>query len=296
MDTITKASKPRKSVNIEQSKRAADWIPLHGDSLRWILPVAGLVIALEVLWRVYEWQFAWKYGLDSTSASFRTYWHGLLFFNLALITFGGGAALAWLMRGCRTCAEHRDTYGEVLPAHEIGHVWRVWAGIAGFAVSLYGFAYFAEQDAAWHQVTIRDTAFTPSHTVLFWGIAPLAVLIAACIYVYAVTRLPKIYAKGVPLSLALFFTGVFLLFVWVAFNEWGHSFWIAEELFSAPLHWGFVAFAFMAFGLIGVFTQTLSRVIDIMKTTVASEQLGSGLPAGVVDGPVAKSEPSPLGA
>lgn len=281
------------SVTVQSSKRVFDGISKKGGSLRWVLPVAGTVFALEVLWRIYEWRYAWDYGLDSTTSDFRQYWHGLLYFNLALITIGGGVALAWLMRGCRTCTEHRDTYGEVLPEHEIGHVWRTWAGIAGFAISLYGFAYFAEQDAAWHQVTIRDTAFTPSHTVLFWGIAPLAVLVAACIYVYAVTRLPKIYAKGVPLSLALFFTGVFLLFVWVAFNEWGHSFWIAEELFSAPLHWGFVAFAFMAFGLIGVFTQTLKRVIEITTIEDTSASLESEAAADSSGAPSVSADRSP---
>ena len=35
--------------------------------------------------------------------------------------------------------------------------------IVYFAMDIY-----AEADAAWHQVTIRDTDFTPTHIVLFY--------------------------------------------------------------------------------------------------------------------------------
>lgn len=243
----------------------------RGSRLTWVFAVAGVIFAFMVGWRIWQQLFAWEYGLDVQASAYDTYWHSLLAFNLAVITLGGGAALLMLARGCKTCVEHRATYGHVLHKHEAQHIWRLWAIIAGFGVSLYGFGYFAEQDASWHQVAVRDTAFTPSHIVLFWGIAPIAVVMAASIYLYAATRVPKVYAKGVPLSLALFVSGVFLLFVWVAFNEWGHSFWIAEELFSAPLHWGFVIFAFMAFGLLSVFVQTLARLMKIAGDELAAQ-------------------------
>lgn len=235
----------------------------RGGQFRWVLPLSGVVFAALIVWRVYQQLFAWKYGLDSTAPVYDTYWHSLLAVNLVLISLVGAGALALLARGCKECVRQREEHGDVLPEHEIEHVWRLWAIVAGFAISFVGFAYFAEEDASWHATTIRDTAFTPSHIVLFWGVAPLAVILAACIYLYATTRLPKIYGKGVPLSLSLFFTGVFMLFVWVAFNEWGHSYWVAEELFSAPLHWGFVLFTFLAFGLVGVFVQGMRRMIEI---------------------------------
>ena len=243
----------------------------RGGRLSWVLPVAGLVFAVEVAWLIYQRLFAWKYGLDSSSPEFARYWYPLLAVNVVGIALAAAVWLGWLTRGCRRCAEHREAYGEVLPEHEVQHVWRLWAIIAGFAVAIYGFAYFAEADAAWHQVVIRDTAFTPSHMVLFWGVVPVAVVIGAGIYLYAATRLPKIYARGVPLSLALFVTALFMLFVWVAFNEWGHSFWVAEELFSAPLHWGFVLFAFMALSLVGVLVQTMTRLVELASAEVPRE-------------------------
>lgn len=251
-----------------------------GGRLSWVLSVAAVVFVVEVAWLIYQRLFAWKYGLDSSSPDFARYWYPLLAVNVVGISLGAAVWLGWLTRGCRTCIKQRETYGEVLPEHEVQHVWRLWAIIAGFAVAIYGFAYFAEADAAWHQVVIRDTAFTPSHMVLFWGVVPLAVVLGAGIYLYAATRLPRIYARGVPLSLALFVTALFMLFVWVAFNEWGHSFWVAEELFSAPLHWGFVLFAFMALSLVGVVVQTITRIVEIASAEAQREGPGHAGPDG----------------
>jgi methane/ammonia monooxygenase subunit C len=59
-------------------------------------------------------------------------------------------------------------------------------------------------------------------------------------FLYGRTRLPHIYRdRGYPLSMLLMIGGIFSLFLWVAVNEFFHSFWQTEERFSAPLHWGF---------------------------------------------------------
>lgn len=241
-----------------------------GDGLKWALATGGVVLAIMAFYRIWQLNFAWEYGLDANSPEFGYYWISLLIANLLGIGAFGALSALYMARGCKTCALQRADDGYVHPGHEAKHIWRLWSVVAGFAASLFSFSFFAEQDAAWHQAVVRDTAFTPSHITLFFGAAPIAVVFAALIYLYAATRVRSVYGKGVPVSLAIFMAGIFLLFMWVAFNEWGHSFWIAEELFSAPLHWGFVVMAFLALALITVFTQTMGRMIELIKAERAS--------------------------
>ena len=54
--------------------------------------------------------------------------------------------------------------------------------------------------------------------------------------------------------------GPFMIIPNVGLNEWGHTFWFMEELFVAPLHWGFVFFGWMALGVFGVVLQLLINV------------------------------------
>ena len=49
----------------------------------------------------------------------------------------------------------------------------------------------------------------------------------------------------------------------VGLNEWGHTFWFMEELFVAPLHWGFVFFGWMALGVFGVVLQLLLNLHQV---------------------------------
>jgi methane/ammonia monooxygenase subunit C len=51
----------------------------------------------------------------------------------------------------------------------------------------------------------------------------------------------------------------------VAVNEWGHSLWIAEEVFAAPLHWPFVIYVWLAAGTFAVWLETLIRVLSIER-------------------------------
>ena len=46
----------------------------------------------------------------------------------------------------------------------------------------------------------------------------------------------------------------------VGLNEWGHTFWFMEELFVAPLHYGFVIFGWLALAIMGVLLQLLLNV------------------------------------
>lgn len=261
------------------SDGGASEVARKGDGLKWAIGTGGAVLAVLCFYRVWQLAFAWDYGLDANAPEFDYYWHSLLIANLVGISLFGALSCIFVARGCRECAHQRAEHGGVLPKHEATHIWRLWSIVAGFTVALFSFGFFAEQDAAWHQAVVRDTAFTPSHITLFFGAVPIAIVLAAIIYLYAATRVPHIYARGVPASLAIFMAGIFMLFMWVAFNEWGHSFWIAEELFSAPLHWGFVVMAFLAFALISVFTLTMERMVELIKAEQAADKVAEKVSA-----------------
>jgi methane/ammonia monooxygenase subunit C len=57
----------------------------------------------------------------------------------------------------------------------------------------------------------------------------------------------------------------------VGLNEWGHTFWFMEELFVAPLHYGFVFFGWFAFAAGGVIIQIFRRVTEICGPIVKGE-------------------------
>jgi methane/ammonia monooxygenase subunit C len=50
----------------------------------------------------------------------------------------------------------------------------------------------------------------------------------------------------------------------VGLNEWGHAFWFMEELFSAPLHWGFVVLAWAALFAGGLAVQIIARFSNLL--------------------------------
>ncbi|EDZ68295.1 hypothetical protein NOC27_1622, partial [Nitrosococcus oceani AFC27] len=43
-----------------------------------------------------------------------------------------------------------------------------------------------------------------------------------------------------------------------------HTFWFMEELFVAPLHWGFVFFAWFILAVFGVFLQVQPRMKELI--------------------------------
>jgi len=52
-------------------------------------------------------------------------------------------------------------------------------------------------------------------------------------------------------------------------NEWGHTFWFMEELFVAPLHYGFVFFGWAALGVIGVVNIEVQAIAKLLKKDLA---------------------------
>ena len=121
---------------------------------------------------------------------------------------------------------------------------------------------FPEQDACWHQVIIRGTSFTPSHVVVFYGSFPMYIVCGVASYLYAMTRLP-LYARGTSFPLVMAIAGPLMILPNVGLNEWGHAFWFMEELFSAPLHWGFVILGWSGLFAGGIAAQIITRYSNL---------------------------------
>lgn len=51
----------------------------------------------------------------------------------------------------------------------------------------------------------------------------------------------------------------------LGFNEWGHAFWMTEEIFSHPLHWGFPILGWTGLALGGLFIQVIGRMAELFK-------------------------------
>ncbi len=92
----------------------------------------------------------------------------------------------------------------------------------------YAGSYTLEQDAAWHQVIIRDTSFTASHIVAFYGTFPLYITCGVSSYLYAQTRLP-LYSQATSFPLVAAVVGPMFILPNVGLNEWGHAFWFVDE-------------------------------------------------------------------
>ncbi len=232
---------------------------------RWeLLAALAPVTGLALFWRAWQQAYAFDKGLDTTEPGFGAYWLSLFAVNVAVLPLAVTAWYAWIyLSGRRLPAD-------LTPAQELRRIWILWLHTVAVAVAAYwGGSYFAEQDAAWHQVTMRDTAFTPSHVALFYGAFPLILYAATGAYLYARTRLPGTFGgRRFPLPFLLPIAGALLLLFQVAFTEFGHTFWEAEEVFSAPLHWPFVAFAYLLGGVLAVWFQTLPRAIELSQGAV----------------------------
>lgn len=217
-----------------------------------------LVCSAMAAWRIYQGLFSWKYGMDSTAPEFDMYWMNLMYFNLGTITLGwiGTWSYLWFTRD-----RHLD---QLAPREELRRYFNLilWLFVYAFVVYFAG-SFFAEQDASWHQTVVRDTSFTPSHIILFYGTMPFYVLFGVGSFIYATTRLPK-FAANVSIPLLLVVVGPGLILPNLGYNEWGHAFWLMEEWFTAPLHWGFVVLGWSLVALGGVLVQLVQHVKEVM--------------------------------
>ena len=198
----------------------------------------GLVVlnTFYLLVRIYEQIYGWRAGLDSFAPEFQTYWLSILWTEipLELISGIGLAGYLWKTRDRNIDA--------VTPREEMRRIVVEVQWLVAYAVAIYwGASFFTEQDGTWHMTVIRDTDFTPSHIIEFYLSYPIYIITGFAAFIYAKTRLP-FFAKGISLPYLVLVVGPFMILPNVGLNEWGHTFWFMEELFVAPLHYGFVIF------------------------------------------------------
>jgi len=226
--------------------------------LKTALPCIGMLVVLALATISYQGWAAWSYGLDATTAEFVKYWMNLFYAETVIIWGVALSVWTWLWVS-------RDRNVANITRTEELRRYMVWIGIiASYVASLYFAAsFFAEQDASWHQAVVRDTAFTPTHIVLFYGWFPIFIGFGGSMFFYSMTRLP-IYAKRLSIMVIVAVLGPFMVLPNVAFNEWGHAFWISEEIFSLPLHWGFVVFGWAALAFGGLVVQVMNRLLVVI--------------------------------
>lgn len=233
---------------------------------RWVTFGTLIVLAFVIFVRWYQGWAAWEYGLEATHPDFDTYW--MSFMYIELLVFGGlfifGNLGMWLTRD--------QNLPSLAPRDEITRYIRLLGMLFVYAFAfIWAGSFFAEQDAAWHQVVVRDTSFTPSHIVEFYGMFPMFITLGFISYTYAITRLP-LYAKSVSLPLIIAVMGPMMVLPNVGYNEWGHAFWLMEEYFTVPLHYGFVVFGWSILALGGILVQVMSRISVLLPKAFNDEK------------------------
>ena len=85
------------------------------------------------------------------------------------------------------------------------------------------------------------------------------------------TRMPDFSGR---VSVPFFITAMapILIMPNLGLNEWGHTFFYAEELFAAPIHWGFVVLGWGLFALGGFFIQCIKRV-QVLTTAPTRQEV-----------------------
>lgn len=225
-----------------------------------LLPVAAAMLVFVVVFGLYRWYqqtHAFTVGLDYFEPEFQIYWMRLLWGQAATLVLLGSSGMAWAW-----FSRERDL-SRLSPADELWRYYLVISILAlGSVMVLFTLGVFAESDAAWHQITIRDTDFTPTHIGLQYFAIPAfgASLLVAFIWIH--TRLPA-FRNRVSMPAALITMGPILMMPNIGFNEWGHAFFYSEELFAAPIHWGFLVLGWSAFGLGGLVLQCLARIREL---------------------------------
>lgn len=227
------------------------------------LPLAamiGTVLMIIGAWRYYQQVEGFKSGLDASEAAFWEKWMPLFYLNMGVtgVVQATIPLYLWLTRD--------RALSKVSPEVELKRYFLFFAMLVTMTMTQTIAIVFGATDAAWHQVVVRDTSLTPSHIVLFFGIVPVFTSLGLAAFFFALTRIPD-FSRTIPLALLLAVLAPFMVLPSVAYNEWGHAFWLMEELFIAPLHWGFVMLAWCFMASIGVVGQSLPRVAELVRLT-----------------------------
>jgi len=234
-------------------------------NLKWVTLGTLLILGYVVAARWYQSWAAWDFGTDATTPEFDQYWMTLLYGQLTFFAamFVISLSYIWFTRDKNLKA--------LAPEVELKRMMFFLGMLFVYAFAfVWAGSFFAEQDASWHQVVVRDTSFTPSHIVEFYGMFPLFIVLGFSSFLWATTRLP-LYAKGFSIPLVIATTGPMMVLPNVGFNEWGHAFWFMEEYFTAPLHYGFVFFGWSILGLGGILVQVMSRMSVLVGQVFGNE-------------------------
>ena len=251
MDTLNAASAASPDSRDLGPKRFVNLTPL----------MIGMVLLLALFGgaRVYQQLFSWSMGTDATSPEFDRYWMTLLYGELIVAAIL--APCIWL-GVWMTRDRHLDQLG---PHEELRRYFTATGLLTVYVFAVYATAsFFGEADGAWHQVVVRDTSFTASHIILFYLTIPVYIICGFTAYLYTMTRLPQ-FARGISLAFTVGVAGPFLILPNLGYNEWGHLFWMTEEFFGAPLHWGFVVLGWSALGLVGTLLQVVHRMVELFR-------------------------------
>jgi methane/ammonia monooxygenase subunit C len=217
-----------------------------------------LMFAVAIGIRIYQQAMAFTAGMDFYEPEFQDYWMPLLYGEIlvlgSIMVFG--SIYMWMTRERDASAVTPEVelkrYFGLLGVFSVLGVWAVL--IAALAV---------ESDAAWHQVAIRDTDFTPTHIVIFYFALPLLTAILIPTFIWTHTRIPA-FMNRVSVPFLGVVCGIFLIMPNYGFNEWGHTFFYAEELFAAPIHWGFVVLGWSLFFLGPLAIQIIQRMAQLI--------------------------------
>lgn len=233
----------------------------------WMFISIGLLSASFIGLRAYSGKYSWyqEAGLNSSSQAFKTYWFSLFVGELILVTVISLVWWGWLLKSGADLAVKEEAK-PISHDEEVRRIAVFWGLIGATSVTLYFMAsFFPNWDGSWHQTTVRDTALTPPHIVMFFWAFPLGITMTVGTYLYGRTRLPKVYGaeKGFPWSFFLLISASVTEMMQVAMNEWAHSMWITEEIFVAPFHWPFVTYGWLASGIFALWAESLSRLLQI---------------------------------
>ncbi len=201
----------------------------------------ALVLAVGAGLRLYMGMMAFAVGTDFYSPEFQMYWMPLLYGEIIVLTLFTIAMSVYMWMTRETDAS------KIGPELELSRYWKLLGifsvmGLWAATVAITS----VESDAAWHQVTIRDTDFTPTHIIIFYFSLPFLTAMLVPTFIWAHTRLP-VYMNKVSVPFLAVVVGIIMIMPNYGFNEWGHTFFYAEELFAAPIHWGFVLLGWSLF-------------------------------------------------
>ncbi|PCJ15611.1 MAG: methane monooxygenase/ammonia monooxygenase subunit C [Gammaproteobacteria bacterium] len=218
-----------------------------------IILVSAFLTSVLIAYRVYLQLYAFSQGMDSFEPQFELYWMRLFWWQVALFSVVTplSCIYLWLTR--------EDNILSISPREELYRYRLLFTYFLAMTPVFMFMVIGTEADAAWHQVAIRDTDFTPTHIGLFYFAMPLTFSLMLFGFVWIHLRLPD-YHNRVSLPLCFVVLAPVLILPNLGLNEWGHTFFYAEELFAAPIHWGFVLFSWGFYGLTGFSLQCFKRI------------------------------------